>query len=133
MRQTFSSNNKITIHNFAVGNSDSDGIMYLHGDATNAFEKSKKKETVRFIDFNRFLNDIECVDLMKINIEGGEYDLLNSMIKQGTIGKIKNILVQFHNNGEYFESQREAICNELKLTHWQTFNYPFIWENWQLL
>ena len=40
---------------------------------------------------------IERIDLIKINIEGGEYDLLPAIIDSGLIKRIKYIQVQFHN------------------------------------
>lgn len=39
---------------------------------------------------------INKIDLFKINIEGAEYDLLECIILNGYILKIKNIQVQFH-------------------------------------
>lgn len=39
---------------------------------------------------------IDDIGLMKINIEGGEYELLERMIELGIINKVKDIQIQFH-------------------------------------
>ena len=76
--------------------------------------------------------NIERIDLMKINIEGGEYDLLEHLIKTGWIDKIINIQVQFHDFVENAEARMLAIQNDLAKTHELTYQYKFVWENWRL-
>jgi FkbM family methyltransferase len=70
------------------------------------------------------------VDLMSINIEGGEYSLLSRMITTGLIFRIKNLQVQFHALGPDFEVQRNCIQKELNETHEKMYDYPFVWESW---
>ena len=77
-------------------------------------------------------NNIEFIDLMKINIEGGEYDVLNDLIQSNTIKKIKNIQVQFHKFVNKSKTKRKKIIKKLKLTHHRTYCYYFVWENWRL-
>ena len=47
--------------------------------------------------------------------------------------KIENVQVQFHKNIENCEVRRKNIQEILKKTHVLTYNYDFIWENWQRL
>jgi hypothetical protein len=67
---------------------------------------------------------------MKINIEGGEYELLPRMIESGIIDKIKLLQIQFHEISEDSLSQMNKIREKLKSTHNQVFAYPFVWECW---
>src|SRR5262249_51252950 len=71
------------------------------------------------------------VSLMKINIEGGEYDLLENLIATGLISRIRDIQVQFHMDIPDAERRMHAIQSRLAGTHRLTFQYPFVWENWQ--
>src|ERR1035437_9959314 len=78
--------------------------------------------------FNLIQND--KIDLLKINVEGAEYPILKHLIITNNITKIKNIQVQFHlfqgeENNEY-----ESIANNLSKTHFLTWRFPFVWENW---
>ena len=42
--------------------------------------------------------DIEKIDLLKLNIEGSEYDLLEKLLKSGLISTIDKLQIQFHEN-----------------------------------
>ena len=75
--------------------------------------------------------NISKVDLIKINVEGGEYSLLERMIDKQIIENFKNIQVQFHKFFPNSAQRRNAIRNALSKTHFITYDYPFIWENWQ--
>ncbi len=72
------------------------------------------------------------IDLMKINVEGAEYPILNELISSKKIDKINNIQVQFHlfdgkENNDYSE-----LVDKLLETHELTWRFPFVWENWTL-
>jgi hypothetical protein len=77
-------------------------------------------------------SNINRIDLMKINIEGGEFDVLPSLIKSGDISKVKNLQVQFHNFVEDAVNKRRLIRGNLEKTHSEMWNYEFIWESWRL-
>lgn len=72
------------------------------------------------------------VALCKINIEGGEYELLKYIIKKGLHKNIKNIQVQFHivDSFDYVAAYNE-IEKDLLKTHSKTWSYPFCWESWR--
>jgi FkbM family methyltransferase len=72
------------------------------------------------------------IDLLKINVEGAEYAILNNLIEWNKISSVKNIQVQFHLIDNY-QSLYEDLSEKLKLTHKLTWRYPFVWENWELL
>ena len=69
---------------------------------------------------------------MKINIEGGEFELLERLIQTGLISRIKNIQVQFHNIAVESTKRMEKIHQGMYKTHQPTFQYKFVWENWVL-
>jgi FkbM family methyltransferase len=96
--------------------------------AQGAVEKVQVKSVVECI---RELN-IDRIDLMKINIEGGEFDILPAIIESGDIKKISYLQVQFHNFVNDAESRRAALRKQLEITHNEMWNYNFIWESWNL-
>jgi len=89
-------------------------------------------EKIRIVDIHEWLveNSIEEIALIKINIEGGEYELLDRMIETGTLPRIANLQIQFHNFTEDARSRMENIQRELGKTHHPTYQYEFVWENW---
>ena len=77
-------------------------------------------------------NNIKKIDLLKLNIEGGEYDALDDLINSGLLNIITNLQVQFHN---FFPDAKKKMLNihkELRKTHHITYQYEFVMENWQL-
>ncbi len=130
----FEGNEKISSFNVGLSDDYKNQKIYLNEDATSIHHHNENSEDIILIDFNEFIEKkkITKIDLMKINIEGGEYPLLMSIIKEMNHTRIKNILVQFHIFPEYFDSYREAIENELKKTHDLVFRYDFIWEHWRI-
>lgn len=92
---------------------------------------SQKIQLINAVDFFHSHN-LKKIDLMKINIEGGEYELLEHLLTTGFIHHIHDLLIQFHVFVPDAEQRRKKIHRQLALTHQLTFEYPWIWENWRL-
>ena len=75
---------------------------------------------------------LKKIDLLKINIEGGEYPLLEKLVESKTIQNIQNIQIQFHDFIPDYKKRYDLIAKELQKTHYKTYDYPFIWENWMM-
>jgi len=134
LKKRFERNPKIRIHPFGLGDQDKDEKIYLNAESTSIHKKKGKSENISIKNFATFLkqNNIKKVDLIKINIEGSEYDLLEFIIKNNLAEQIENIQVQFHNFVENAEARMKQIQNDLANTHTQTYQYKFVWENWKL-
>jgi FkbM family methyltransferase len=84
-------------------------------------------------DINKLLETCPEIALMKINIEGAEYDLLSHIIGAGLHKQIGNLQIQFHQiDGRPYELWYKEIASKLSLTHKLTWHYPYCWENWAL-
>jgi FkbM family methyltransferase len=70
------------------------------------------------------------IDLLKLNIEGDEYPVLEDLIETGTIARVRTMMVQFHLIDDTSRDRYEAIADTLRKTHVLTWRYPFIWERW---
>jgi len=75
-------------------------------------------------------NKKEEIDLIKINIEGGEFDLLPVLIDSGTISKIKNVHVQFHSFVQNSYIKYLAIKQEMSKTHDVVLDSLWKWTFW---
>jgi FkbM family methyltransferase len=84
-------------------------------------------------DVNALLEQYEVIDLLKVNIEGAEYLLLDHIISSRLHLRIKNIQVQFHIiSGVPYQKWYNEIINKLEISHQCTWKYDFVWENWKL-
>lgn len=73
------------------------------------------------------------IALVKINIEGAEYPLLDYIIEKGLMGNIRHLQVQFHLiEGANCEREYELLAKRLSVTHDLVWRYPFCWESWKL-
>src|SRR5207302_690624 len=93
--------------------------------------QSCSAQLVRAADFFHE-HQIERIDLMKVNTEGGEYELLEHLLNASLITKIGNLQVQFHHCVPDALERMQAIQHQLERTHRLTYQYPFVWENWRI-
>jgi hypothetical protein len=109
--------------------------MSINEDGSSVFHQVDSTTPVQFRDISYFIqnNNIKKIDLIKINIEGGEYALLQRMIGKNIIRICDNIQVQFHNCFPDAANMRRDIRNVLKETHVLTYDYTFVWENWEIM
>lgn len=125
-------NPKISIVCAGLGDADELMPMCTAGESTSAHQgPADTTVQIRAFDDEMKRLKIEHIDLLKMNIEGGEYALLNHMIDTNWIDRIGNLQVQFHDFVPHAESQRESLRKRLSRTHQATYCVPFVWENWR--
>ena len=130
---------KIHLHRFGLAGKNIKETLYLANEGSSVFQHRGPQETKINIELKNISEWMQTtipgknVDLIKINIEGGEYELLESIIKSGLVRRFKNIQVQFHEDVIPNAFNRMTnIHREFSKTHQTTFQELFIWENWKL-
>jgi FkbM family methyltransferase len=134
IKKRFEHNDKILVFNYGLSNKNMEIDVGIADDGTSIYNKnSTNKEKIRLHMASEFINanNIKEIDLIKINIEGGEYDLLEHIIETGLIKKCHDIQVQFHDFVPNALSRMQNIRKQLEKTHKPTYKVDFIWENWQ--
>lgn len=134
----FKKNNKIKVFDFGLGSEDKEEKFGIFKDSSSTFKVKIDSKNVTTIPIHNVINffksnDIAHIDLVKINIEGGEYELLETLIHADFIKKIRNIQVQFHDFVPNSSIRMKNIQNELAKTHKITYQYEYVWENWKLI
>jgi FkbM family methyltransferase len=110
-----------------------DGKVSFGGRAyyTSAFEAGDHE--YECFNINVLIGLHDTIDLLKVNIEGAEYDVLACITERGLHNRIKNIQVQFHQiEMAPYELWYKEISEKLSKTHSLTWHYPYCWENWKL-
>lgn len=106
-------------------------------DGSSVFEhkmyiENKQKITVRCIDFSQWISqqfDPRDLIILKLDIEGAEYRVLDKMIADGTIDYIDELLIEFHWHKIGMDKQvHEALLRRLKAHHivpvdWNAINW----------
>ena len=132
--KTFNGIPNINYFNIGLGNENKTLDICVDGDASSLHKIGVEKETIvirNVVEVFRKLN-ISTIDLIKINIEGDEYDLLDCCIENHLTRSMKNIQIQFHDFFPDAINRRKYIRDKLSETHKLTYDYEFVWENWEL-
>lgn len=132
--QRFRGNKKIFVHDFGLAEANRSVDISVNGTDSSLYKKGTELVPGRFVEAIEFMqnNNIKKIDLMKINIEGGEYDLLEHLIETGFVLNIGDIQIQFHNFVPKAQQRMAMIQKNLQKTHSLTYQYLFVWENWRL-
>jgi len=129
----FDGNKKIGVHSFGLSGKTRTDFIYLDNASSSTIKTGDKKEQIKLVQAKEFIDkNSGKIELMKINIEGGEYELLEHLINSRLTMNIKNIQVQFHIFVKDSANKRTLLHNKLSKTHNMTYCYPWIWENWRL-
>ena len=126
---------KVTAYPYGLANQDKELFISNSEDASSVFIDSDGSEKIKLKSILNFINDnkITHVDLIKINIEGGEYEVLESLLTSGMIPIFQNLQIQFHDFIIDNANERmENIQAQLAKTHKITYQYKFVWENWEI-
>lgn len=123
LKDLYKDNEKLILSNKAVSNQNSTTIFYDGGqdvvsEDAGIIKTNWHKESgyeVELIDFCEFLREIlkkhKKITLIKIDIEGSEFDVLDALIEQKLYENIEYIMVETHER--FFENPSQKI-NTLK-------------------
>ncbi len=126
--------NKFKLYNAAIGIKDGDSIFYLDkeesfiGKGSSLIEGMQNGEIIKVKEINLsnyIKSNFKKGDylIVKIDIEGMEYDVLEDLIKTGAIGYIDKIFCEWHerqlvkktsNNKEELIKRRTTIINDIE-------------------
>jgi len=141
LKKKFFENEKILIHYYGLADKNTNALFNAAEMGSSVYSipmlgmlKKIKKISVELRDIFEVMQTFEVkdVDLIKINIEGGEYSLLMRMIEAGIIKHFNVIRVQFHEWIPGAHKMRRQIRANLAETHEIEWEYPFVWESWRL-
>lgn len=140
LKKRFLGNKNISVYNYGLSNKDEEIEFNVMDESSTVFGKKKpqhvsavKRERcmLKAFDGTAHALPVNKIDLMKVNIEGGEYALLEHIIDTGWVKNIDNIQVQFHDFVPDAQQRMDRIKQKLSATHRLTYEYIFVWENWR--
>ena len=124
--ELFSEKSKVEIFPYGITNLNTKQWIHIDGAASGTHIKSEHKIFAEFRNASQ-LEAISKIDVVKINIEGGEYELIPELYQRGILPKISTVIIQFHAT----ENQNLDFCRELLgKTHRVNWAYDLVWERW---
>lgn len=120
-------------HEFGIGDATSYFSFRIKGTMSGQWADDGESQDVVLVDVCSILQMLQRCDLMKLNIEGGEFEVLDKLTRcLGLIRMVKNIQVQWHPVVDNSDGWRDQIMSRLEQTHELTFDYGWTWQNWKL-
>lgn len=129
----------VMAYNYAVTTYDGEIDMYIEspdteirdtGQGSSIVSKDKWNPQDGILKFREDLVPVPCIDLskflelhsseddfivMKLDVEGAEYDILDKMLEEMTLHRISHLFVEFH--AKYFTNLEEMQQRELNLVN----------------
>jgi len=133
IKELFKKEEKVKVFHYGLSNRNEETKLFNTGSSTSLFKNNDEGEKIIIKDIYDVLQELNInkIDLIKINIEGEEYNMLKRMIEKNIHNKCKNIQIQFHYFVEKSKESREEIRKELSKTHLLMWDYQFVWESWE--
>ncbi len=122
---------KVKVFHLGLDGETISSPIRVNGDSTGMFQKEGPSEYCYF--WNHI--SLDSADLIKLNIEGSEFNFLELLLSDEATSKFKNIQVQFHKCVPDAESRYNSINERLQETHditWTTTNWDGGWTNYRL-
>jgi len=120
---------------YGLSDRDQSIDITIAGDRSSTYDmgfEGTGKVRIELRDVSKELGETR-LDVMKINVEGAEYPILERLTATGQISQIKTLLIQFHTFIPHFGERYLAIKKALSRTHTLQWRDPFVWERWNLL
>lgn len=124
----------IKVYNFGLSDDNRDEEISIEGDSSSVFKNNGNTENIKLKNIIEFLFEekIFHVDLIKINIEGEEYRLMEHLTSNPELNIFDNYLIQFHGFIDNYVERRDKIAEKLSVYYNRIFNYDFIFEGWSM-
>jgi FkbM family methyltransferase len=132
----FKGNDKVKVFHIGLGNNTYTTDIKITSDlvGSSIHRETGTIEFVDIVDIIEFMKEhkLESVDLLKLNIEGEEFPLLEYLIENNKLNLFNNLKIQFHNFMEFAEERKNNIRTHLQKEFNLVYDFFFVWEGWTI-
>ena len=135
LNKRFLNDEKVIIQNLALAADSGQIKISINADSTGFYEGDNGGdfETITCVGVREFFTPkLGDFDLVEMNIEGAEYEVLESILEFDHQLRIKTFLIQFHKNVPDYDLKRKKILETLGKSHARSLCYDYVWEKWDL-
>jgi FkbM family methyltransferase len=130
-QQRFKDNSNVEVIASGVSSNGRSLKMFIDGPRTKN-DSNTHLESFKTVSINSVFDGLTEVELVKMNIEGMEYECLRELESNGNLKKIKYLLVQFHNFTSHAEEEYSDIIETLEKNHISVFKHKWLWELYRI-
>lgn len=136
LRKRFDDYTDIQIYDYGLGGQDAE-LDLIQKDMGSSFYSTRATSNLptvkaRVRDIATVLGELghDEIGVIKLNIEGGEYEVMERLIETGWLPRVRCFMIQFHEWFKRAHKRRGKIQAALRETHDVEWDYKFIWEKW---
>lgn len=124
----------VEVYQFGIDSENRMAEFTIKGDMTGLWADGTKVEGVMLFAVESVFDNLglDRLAVMKLNIEGSEFRVVESLITSGLINRVDNLQVQWHPVAPEVVEKFDELQKRLSETHELTFDAQWIWQNWRL-
>lgn len=129
----FADTAKVYVHNVGIGAETRMAKFSIKGDMTGEFADNPETEEVQLKSVEDVFEELALKEVacMKLNLEGGEFAVVERLLDTGLINNVAALQVQWHDVAPNAAERYEALQRRLARTRRLTFDHGWIWQSWQ--
>jgi FkbM family methyltransferase len=136
IRDRFAANPLVTVHEVGLAGETREAKIELRGTGSTIFGRDGAGALSTVVRLVRAADafaeaGIERVDLLKLNVEGAEYEVLENLAVTEWLPRIRFLQIQFHDIGAGSDARMRALQAWLGQTHQLMWQYELVWESWR--
>jgi FkbM family methyltransferase len=134
--QLFKNNRSVQVFNAALGGTDRKTTFNMLDNGTSEYrggdDTAVQHIEANVIDIVRVFDGLggNRVACLKLNIEGGEYEVLERMAEASKLALCDSLLIQFHRQPEGYETSYRSVVTALSKSHIRVWSYEMVWDKW---
>ena len=127
----FSDSKNVKVNNYGVSADGRDIEMKIDNLRSRHNSDSLANNVlVKTMSIQEIFNSVTEIELIKMNIEGMEYECLEQLVKSSSLIKARHLLIQFHNFDPAAKYKLETLRNEFEKDFRNVFSCEWMWELW---
>ena len=131
LKKRFAGKKNVYIYDYGIGIKEEKGKIIGKGAGAKIELFEGGQTIIREVSTVFKELDIENVSLLKINIEGGEFDLIKALKHTGLLKVIDEIHVQTHDFADSDLTKTLEMHRLLSKDFELYLSFPFVWDFWQ--
>lgn len=127
----FKDRENITIYQSAVSADGRNFQMQIDGlRSRQELSDSVEGVLINSISIQEIFDSVDEIELLKMNIEGMEYECLDQLVNSNSLSKARYLLIQFHNFEDDAAHRRNKLRKEMEKDFINVYTYEWMWELW---
>ena len=127
----FKNRENVVVYQTAVSADGRDFQMQIDGlRSRQGSNASSEGVPVDSVSIQEIFDSVSEIELLKMNIEGMEYECLEQLIHSNSLTKSKYLLIQFHNFEKESKNRRNALRMDIARDFNNIYTFEWIWELW---